>query len=127
MARASTKKSRPRGVKPATVSRRRSGAGKNEAELQDIEEEFLKEIGKNIRNKRPEKMPAKKLADEIGISQHVQYLRERGETSWPVTDLARYAKSLQCRPADLVPELPEPGSSKKSPKPARRRRAEPDG
>jgi ribosome-binding protein aMBF1 (putative translation factor) len=98
--------SRPK-RKPTAKKRRRvipaRPGGKRARERGPEALQLLKRVRTRIKDRRIElQITAAELAAAIDITTSIQFVREAGGLSMPLEDLARYAKALRCKPADLV-------------------------
>ena len=59
-------------------------------------------------------MTADQLSRAAAIGLACQFDRESGVQAMPIQALARYAQLLNCRPRDLVPDLPRLDATKSS-------------
>jgi len=95
------KKFRPQIDQQKTVK----AGGRPPKKLSRNETTFLKDVAARMKAARVAKgMTGYELAAAVGIGGPTQFNRESGRTSFPIEEIARYAKILNVPPRDLLPE-----------------------
>ncbi len=85
------------------IAGRAKPGGKRHRERGPEAVKLLKRLGARIKKMRLDRgLTGGEVAAAIGITPPIQFVRESGAISMPVEDLARYAKVLKCKAADLV-------------------------